>query len=204
MKREEKNALARQRILDAAMREFSAKGYMGASLNTICAENKLSKGIIYHHFKDKDALYLLCVAECFDALTAYLAGARAAFGPREEGLADYFDARLRFFAEHPLYLGIFADAAFQPPADLAEEIAKCRERFDALSISVLTDYLEGKSLRGGLSVSVIAEELRCYMDYFNLRFKAAFDRGCSAEDIMKLHEERCRRQIDIMLHGVLA
>ena len=41
------------------------------------------------------------------------------------------------------------------------------------------------------------------MDYFNLRFKTAFAMGCRPEDILKEHEERCRRQIDILLHGVL-
>lgn len=33
MKGEEKNALSRQRILDAAMEEFSRNGYDGASLS---------------------------------------------------------------------------------------------------------------------------------------------------------------------------
>lgn len=72
MKREEKNALSRQRILNAAMEEFSGKGYEGASLNTICSEKGISKGIIYHYFKDKNKLYLLCVEECFREVTAYL------------------------------------------------------------------------------------------------------------------------------------
>ena len=203
MKREEKNALARQRILDAAMREFSAKGYEGASLNTVCAENDISKGIIYHHFKDKNELYLLCVTECFDALTAYLDKERASFRSQEEGLQDYFNTRLRFFTEHPMYLGIFADAAFQPPAELAAEITERRKAFDALSIFVLTDFLESKPLRSGLSVQMIVEELRSYMDFFNLRFKAAFGQDRCPEEILKEHEERCRRQIDILLHGVL-
>ena len=103
MKREEKNALSRQRILDAAMEEFSAKGYAGASLNTVCGEKGISKGIIYHYFKDKDQLYLLCVEACFDAFTAYLGEAAASLsGPARERLRTYFDARLRFFAGHPL------------------------------------------------------------------------------------------------------
>lgn len=203
MKREEKNALARQRILDGAMREFSEKGYEGASLNTVCAENDISKGIIYHHFKDKSQLYLLCVQECFQALTAYLQAARASFRPGEEGLQDYFSARLRFFAEHPRYLGIFADAALRPPAELAGEIAACRRDFDALGISVLTGYLEGKPLRDGLTIPAIVEEFRTYMDYFNYRFRAAFAQSSCPETILKQHEERCRKQIDVLLHGVL-
>ena len=72
MKQEEKSALARRRILDAAMREFADKGYEGASLNTVCAENGISKGIIYHHFRDKSELYLLCVAAAVAAACAGL------------------------------------------------------------------------------------------------------------------------------------
>lgn len=99
--------LSRQRILEAVLREFSQKGYEGASLNTVCAENGISKGIVYHYFKDKDELYLFCAADCFEKLTAYLKGTAEAAGHPEERLRGYFDARLRFFAEAPAYLGIF-------------------------------------------------------------------------------------------------
>ena len=121
MNREEKNALSRQRILEAALEEFSQKGYEAASLSNVCAEKGISKGIIYHHFKDKDALYLLCVEDCFTRVSAYLQEAAGKLsGTAEEKLAAYFDARLRFFALQPVYLGIFAEAAFNPPAALAE------------------------------------------------------------------------------------
>lgn len=42
MKREEKSAVSRQRILAAAMEEFSRKGYEGASLSSLCAEKEIS------------------------------------------------------------------------------------------------------------------------------------------------------------------
>ena len=41
MNREEKNALSRQRILEAALEEFSQKGYEAASLSNVCAEKGL-------------------------------------------------------------------------------------------------------------------------------------------------------------------
>lgn len=203
MKREEKNALSRQRILDAAMEEFSRNGYDGASLNTVCAEKGISKGIIYHYFKDKDELYLLCVERCFDAFTAYLQNAAGSLaGSAQARLQGYFDARLRFFAGHPLYLALFADAAFHPPAALREEIAQCRQAFDALNISVLTDLLKSEPLRKGLTVSTVVEDFRLYMDYFNLHFKADLCGERSMSDLLREHEERCHRQLDILLYGV--
>jgi TetR/AcrR family transcriptional regulator len=186
------------------MREFSAKGYEGASLNAACAENGISKGIVYHHFKDKNELYLLCVGECFDRLTAYLRERLdASDGPAEERLRSYFDGRLHFFAENPLYLGIFADAAFRPPMELSAEIAECREAFDKLNIAVLTALLDGRRLRKGLSIPAIVEAFRTYMDFFNMQFQTALHQGCAPERVLQEHEERCHQQLDILLHGVL-
>lgn len=204
MKREEKNALSRQRILEAALREFSEKGYAAASLNTICAENDISKGIIYHYFADKDELYLLCVAECFDALTAYLTQALDDSSDSVEGrLRGYFDARLRFFAENPLYLGIFTDAALNPPTELISKISEIRGSFDQLNIFALTELLHSATLRNGITVSAVVDDFRMYMDYFNLRFKGVLAGIHSPEQALREHEERCHRQLHILLYGVL-
>lgn len=204
MKREDKNALSRQLILEAALREFSDKGYEGASLNTVWAENGISKGMIYHHFKDKDEIYVLCVEMCFDELTERLGETlKEPAGTAAERLRGYFDARLRFFAENPLYLGLFSDAAFQPPAALRSAIAQRRRAFDELNVAVLTELLNSQPLREGLSSAAIVEDFRIYMDFFNLRFRAVCSEGLSPEAALREHEERCHRQIDILLHGVV-
>ncbi|MDO4269695.1 MAG: TetR/AcrR family transcriptional regulator [Eubacteriales bacterium] len=204
MKREEKSALSRQRILHASLREFSAKGYAAASLNTVCAENDISKGIIYHYFADKDELYLLCVAECFDALTAYLGRMLDGIsGSVEQRLRGYFDARLCFFAENPLYLGIFNSAALETPDHLVSKIADARKDFDELNISVLTGLLKSAVLRNDITLSDVVEDFRMYMDYFNLRFKSALTGILSPEQTLRKHEEICHRQLNILLYGVL-
>lgn len=204
MKREEKNALSRQRILDAALREFSKKGYDAASLNTICAENEISKGIIYHYFKDKDELYLLCAAECFEKLTDYLKEAGEGNAESLEGcLRSYFDARLQFFAEHPVYLGIFLNAVLHPPGHLLAEMATVRKSFDELNVSTLSRLLESVPLRKGTSIPAVVEDFRMYMDYFNARFQSVLGNAQNPEQALREHEERCHRQLDILLYGVL-
>lgn len=204
MKREEKNVLSRQRILDAARVEFSHKGYDAASMNAICAENDISKGIIYHYYKDKDELYLLCVKQCFDALTAYLQeSATALQGSAEQKMNAYFDARLHFFAQNQSYLGIFADAVFTPPESLREQIAKHRAHFDKFNKSVLTELLKSEVLREGLSAEAIVQDFGMYMDYFNLHFKAELLARQSLDEVLREHEERCHRQLHILFYGVV-
>lgn len=58
--------------MDSALAEFAVQGYGASSVNTICAAQGISKGIIYHYFKTKDDLYLACVEECFQLLTEHL------------------------------------------------------------------------------------------------------------------------------------
>ena len=203
MKREEKNLQSRQRILEGALKEFSAKSYADASLNNICNDNDISKGIIYHYFKDKDELYLLCVKECFDALTLYLSDAvKTLNGGVEEHLRGYFDERLRFFRENPLYLNLFCNAIINPPMHLLKAIGKVKSEFDTLNISVLTELLERASLRHGVTVSEVVEDFRAYQDFFNARY-LSMQQSRSTENILRDHEERCHRQLKMLLYGVI-
>ena len=203
MKREKKNLQSRQRIFEGALKEFSAKSYAEASLNNICNDNDISKGIIYHHFKDKDELYLLCVKECFDALTAYLSDVIKTLNEVvEEHLRGYFDARLRFFSENPLYLKLFCNAIINPPVHLLNAISEIKSDFDTLNISVLKALLERVSLRPGVTVSEVVEDFRTYQDFFNARY-LSIQQGSSAESILHDHEERCHRQLKMLLYGVI-
>lgn len=47
-----------ERILNAALKEFSQKGYEKASTNEIVKEAEISKGLLFHYFKNKKELFL--------------------------------------------------------------------------------------------------------------------------------------------------
>ncbi|MDZ3832792.1 MAG: TetR/AcrR family transcriptional regulator [Sphingopyxis sp.] len=48
---------ARNRIIEAAFRLFLKQGYENASMAELVAVTGLSKGAVYHHFRDKEALH---------------------------------------------------------------------------------------------------------------------------------------------------
>lgn len=56
-------AATRQTILAGARRAFARHGYEGATVKVLEAETGLSRGAIFHHFKDKDALFLALAEE---------------------------------------------------------------------------------------------------------------------------------------------
>lgn len=59
MKQSEKTKNTYNKILSSAIEEFGEKGYDNASLNTICSKYAISKGLIYHNFKNKDNLFFV-------------------------------------------------------------------------------------------------------------------------------------------------
>lgn len=200
MKREEKNLISRQKILDSAFLEFGEQGYGLSSINTICSAGNISKGNLYHHFKDRDELYLSCVQVMFAALTAYL---QEKIGPGEETpqnrFEQYFSARLDFFRANPLYHKLFCDVIIGPPAHLAQSIAEIKKDFDALNISVLTDLLRSLPLRNEITVELAVETFRLYQDFVNARYQMeALDKS----DVER-HEQICKRSLNILLYGVV-
>ncbi len=57
-----RSACAHQKVLDAALRLFSADGIDATSMDAISAASRVSKATIYNHWRDKDALCLEVMA----------------------------------------------------------------------------------------------------------------------------------------------
>lgn len=199
MKREEKNHITKRRILDSALSEFSAKGYGASSINTICAAQNVSKGIVYHYFETKDALFLACVEECFQLLTEYIRVHMREQGSRENGMEDYFAIRTRFFHMHPVYQRIFCEAVISPPAHLREEIQKRKHEFDVLNIQILEQLLMPFTLRSGISKNEVIETFRLFQDFINIRYQMTD----GAEQKFEAREEKCCKALNILLYGVI-
>ncbi len=200
MKREEKNLQSRQKIMEAALREFGENSFAEASLNTICKEGEISKGIIYHYFKDKDDLFLACVKECFSALTDYLNEHMEMEGDTEQVLRQYFDLRMDFFKQNPVYLKLFCSAVIMPPSHLVEGIAEIKKDFDSLNVFVLTTMLKEVSLRSDITMDEIVDVFKLYQDFVNAQYQMQTIHQIDMEE----HEKRCSRTLNILLYGIVA
>lgn len=57
-----------ERILAAAQAEFARKGYDGARVDAIIARAKVSKNLLYHHFRSKEELYVRVLERTYETL----------------------------------------------------------------------------------------------------------------------------------------
>ncbi|TJX14180.1 TetR/AcrR family transcriptional regulator [Tissierella creatinini] len=200
MNREEKNLLKRQQIIRSAMEEFGENTYGEASLNAICKNGNVSKGIIYHYFKDKDDLYLSCVAECFHRLTTFLNSQILSFNNVEDDIKKYIDMRHRFFNENPDCSNIFFYALLQPPKHLVEEIKEIKAELDRFNIGFYQQVLQNVKLKSDISREEAIEFFLMFQESFNHYFQDK-----TYGDSRKLfdeHELKLSKLLKIIFYGI--
>ena len=112
--REEQSELSRQRILDAAVKLMSARGYDGTSIAAVVTETGLPASSIYWHFGSKEGVLLAAIQREYSALLQRT-------GVEHEGHAQ---SRAQFIENQRLVLR----------RELAEE------RFPRLALMLMLDY----------------------------------------------------------------
>lgn len=197
MKQEERNRISKQKILKSATEEFARFGYAGASMNHICSNGGISKGILYHYYKDKDELYLSCLKACFDGLICRF---HSLDGQTDAILESYFQARLRYFLENPAHHRIFCDAVISPQPHLKERITALKAELDQLNAEWLTKLLEDKKLREGLTLEQTVHFFRRYQDFANQVLLSADEQ---IQDV-QYHSKASKWAVELFLYGVVA
>ncbi|WJH40918.1 TetR/AcrR family transcriptional regulator [Aliirhizobium terrae] len=92
----ERTDLTRTALLDAARALFIKKGYAETATPEIVAEAQVTRGALYHHFADKQALFRAVIEREAEQVAADIDARSAdASSPREallQGASAYFDA----------------------------------------------------------------------------------------------------------------
>lgn len=63
-----KSQRSREQILEAALQLFAHRGYRATSIREVAAKAGLSTGNVYHHFKDKEAIFLALLDQYWKAI----------------------------------------------------------------------------------------------------------------------------------------
>ncbi|MGN0482187.1 MAG: TetR/AcrR family transcriptional regulator [Lachnospiraceae bacterium] len=197
MKQIEKTKLTKEKILAVAIDEFGTNGYAPASINNVCNAG-ISKGLIYHHFKNKDTLYVACLEVCMNELVHAL---NAVIDQKNFDL--YVKTRLSFFEEQKNKGNMLLEAFISPPELHRETIQRIRKPYDALNQRAFEQILEEHDLREDVQKESATEYFLLMQTMFNWYFTNPAMQTHSPENVRKLHEDALPKMIDFMLHGIL-
>ena len=100
------NSLAhREDILKAAIIEFGQIGYQAASTNDIVKKAKVSKGLLFHHFTNKEKLYEACQLYVLEQYASYMVD-RIDFSSSDifERILQSLHIKMEFGKQNPEFL----------------------------------------------------------------------------------------------------
>ena len=192
MKQAEKNRKSRAFILKHAFAEFAERGYSGSSLNQICARGNISKGLLYHYYASKDALYIACVELLFQDMTNFLKT-----GIQEDTITvnEYFAVRARFFQQYPAHRQLFYDVLMYPQSHLQPEIEPCRAEFDQLNNTILLKILRKEQLAADITLEEALVQFRAFVNFLGVYIR---------EDTNADAEQKTSALLHTMLYGLIA
>lgn len=92
-------------ILEAALQEFSEKGFDGTSTRAIAARAGAHHALIKYHFESKDQLWRAAVTSLFERQLAELASLPAPdqFNDKREYAREMLRRRVYYWARHPAH-----------------------------------------------------------------------------------------------------
>lgn len=173
----------RRQILDAARACFGRHGYEGATVRRLEEEAGLSRGAIFHHFRDKDALFLAAAEDDAAEMAAVVA---------EHGLVQVMRDLLR--GADPGWLGTQLEVSRRLRTD-----AEFRSRWAARSAAIETatqERLERQREAGVLRRDVDTKTLQRFLALALDGLVMHLATGMPADDldpVLDLVEEAVRR-----------
>jgi AcrR family transcriptional regulator len=79
-RRSEQTAETRQALVDAARRRFAAQGYAATGTEEIVADAEVTRGALYHHFRDKADLFRTVMQQVASEVAEHLVAGQLARG----------------------------------------------------------------------------------------------------------------------------
>jgi AcrR family transcriptional regulator len=121
-RRDRRAVVTSANILDAAERLFTERGFHAVTMDAIAEAADRAVGSIYHHFKNKERLYLALVERALDVNAEAMAAAYGGGRTPIEELRAASDAYFRFHLGNPGYFRMIALRTLDvPPGDVASE-----------------------------------------------------------------------------------
>jgi len=184
----------RQEILAAARACFARHGYEGATVRRLEDETGLSRGAIFHHFRDKESLFLAVAEDDAAAMVATVA---------EHGLVQVMRDLLAR-AHSPLeadvagWLGTQLEVSRRLRTDpqFAERWAARSDAIAAATRDRLSRQRDGGVLRDDTGVDVLALFLELAYDGL-VRHLALGRPDAHLESVLDLIEETVRRRKEV-------
>ncbi|WP_157888179.1 TetR/AcrR family transcriptional regulator [Bacillus marinisedimentorum] len=168
----------KNRIIQVCVEEFARHGYKNASTNTITSRADISKGILFHYFKNKKNLYLFVVEHSIDFIFGRIMKDTKSL---EDDSVDFFEnvksfiiRKLEMAVLYPHEYQIIMTAVYQPPPSLKDELMQLimskRETMEPVNTQYIFQFLKDDMLVDGLPRDKAIEITMALFEYLGNKY----------------------------------
>lgn len=184
-----------ERILNAAFKEFSEKGYKQASTNRIAKEAGIGKGTLFYYFGSKETLFQYLINEAFDiAYREYLS--KIDFDETDffKRIEEMSILKWQVYARYEQALSFMAHILMHSENYvLPDDLIKKREQAEEIWGSLLTRNIDFSKFREDLpqetSLKFIRWTIEGYRAELEQRFKQSDFTDYSNENLRPFYDE---------------
>lgn len=186
------------------MKEFGEKDYSEASINNICKNNEISKGLLFHYYKNKDEIFLTCVEKLFVDLSDYLKKNFSIIHSEvEENLKYYVEVRFKFFHDYPYYEQIFYTAVFNTPKHLAKEIKLLKETLDETNRCFLREIIMKIDWKPNVVVDEAIDAIIDFANYLHVKIQSDnLQHTDKKSSVIEKHTQEFLGILNMLLYGI--
>ncbi|MBM4307094.1 MAG: TetR/AcrR family transcriptional regulator [Deltaproteobacteria bacterium] len=158
-----------KRVLEAALEEFSEKGFNGASINLIVSKLGIAKGSIYQYFTDKKSLFLHIFDYAVELIRKRLKQVKQETKeePAFERIKRSLLAGVDFIEHHPFIYRGYLKMMFEREVPFRQELLQKIRLFSSEYLtSLLIEGQEKGEIRGDVNLETMVFLLDAVMDRF--------------------------------------
>ena len=195
----------KQRIINAAIGEFHDKGYENASTNTITRNAGISKGLLFHYFKNKKNLFFYIVNYVINTIMDDVEDAGINKAP------DIFDriidrslVKLELAKKYSRFYKIIIDAYRSNCEEIKKEFNEIYAKIYKHHLANFLDGLDTTKFRKGISAGKAIEIILMCIEGLGEKYIKLYDSRDSEELIkdMAAIRQEYMEYLEILKYGV--
>lgn len=161
---------SRGQILEAALELFSHRGYGATSIRDIADAAKVSTGNVYHHFKDKDAIFQELLNQYWTAIESpdFVFNRALVSGPFPDNLEEIGGAARDMIMEYRRHVAlIYVDVIEFEGRHIRKFYSEMSQRFGSFAAQNRDRLMADARLRPGVEAGdALMLVTRFFMNYF--------------------------------------
>lgn len=207
MTQEEHTKASRKLILELAIKEFATYGYKKASVNRICTEGNISKGRLFHHFKNKDDIFLSAARYDFEERAKHIES--FTYPENANGvtvLQKYFRHKQEYFVLYPQRAVLAYIVSKAPPEHLkseCEELTKYYSEKTEIELEKLLRVLNPPVPEKHVPLMRKILKIASYYTYLENASTVNFSRDSEISEMFEKTSKEFDEALQILVCGVL-